>query len=96
MNLQVSKKYPQQDGGWDSYAKKPIAPVGVKALVSLGKTTVRTAAKNRLIETARLMPTSDDGQQLQLQIRAIEDLPRWKRGKASAEYVKGTGSSPGE
>ena len=44
-----------------TYAKKHIAPVGVRALVSLGKTAVRTAAKNRLIETARLMPTSDKG-----------------------------------
>ena len=32
--------------------------MGVRASISLGKVTVRTAAQNRLIETARLMPTS--------------------------------------
>ena len=41
-----------------TYAKKPIAPVGVRASLNLGYTTVSTAAQNRLIETAKLIPTS--------------------------------------
>ena len=41
-----------------TYAKNPIAPVGSKAAIIRGKTTVNTPAQNRFTATARLIPAS--------------------------------------
>ncbi len=48
-----------------TYAKKPRAPVGPKTLVRRGKVTVKIEAKNKLIATAKLIPTSNVGQSTQ-------------------------------
>ena len=47
-----------QDIEGRSHAKKAKAPVKPNTSVSLGKTTVRIAAQNRLVATDKLMPTS--------------------------------------
>ena len=57
-----------------------MAPVGVRASMSFGKITVRTAAQNRFIETERLMPTSAN--QSSAYLSSYEEEGSYRGGRA--------------
>ncbi len=71
--------------GLRPYAKNAMAPVGPKAEIIRGKATVKIPAKNRFTATARLIPTSFHKVSGADMVGVGDNIPRWKRGNASAE-----------
>ena len=61
-----------------------------------GKVTDRTAAQNRLLATARPIPSSMGKSASVIYGNSQMIVPRWLNGKTSAEKVNGTGPSPVE